>query len=67
MPPAQYRSVVGGRLSERFGSTFGDVSVAPGRAETELTADIADQSQLYGILTRLRDLGIELVSVNVCR
>jgi hypothetical protein len=26
---------------------------------------LADQSQLYGLLNRLRDLGIELVSLNV--
>jgi hypothetical protein len=29
-----------------------------------LRADLADQSQLYGLLNRLRDFGIELVSVN---
>ena len=29
-----------------------------------LRADLADQSQLYGVLNRLRDFGIELVSVN---
>ena len=27
-------------------------------------ADLVDQSQLYGLLNRLRDFGIELVSVN---
>jgi hypothetical protein len=30
---------------------------------TTLHADLADQSQLYGLLNRLRDFGIELVSV----
>ena len=30
-----------------------------------LRADLADQSQLYGLLNRLRDFGIELISVNV--
>jgi hypothetical protein len=29
-----------------------------------LRADLVDQSQLYGLLNRLRDLGIELLSVN---
>lgn len=32
--------------------------------ETILTGPIIDQSALYGILNRLRDLGLPLVSVN---
>ena len=29
-----------------------------------LVGDFADQSHLYGMLDRLRDFGIELISVN---
>jgi len=29
-----------------------------------LRCEVRDQSQLYGLLDQLRDLGIELVSVN---
>ena len=38
-------------------------SPEPRSGETSLCADLADQSQLYGLLNRLRDFGIELVSV----
>jgi hypothetical protein len=32
--------------------------------ETILTGDVADQSALYGLLAKLRDLGLSLISVN---
>ena len=35
--------------------------------ETILTGDVPDQAALYGILNRLRDLGVPLVSVNQLR
>jgi hypothetical protein len=34
-----------------------------GAAESAFTGEIRDQSQLYGLLDRVRDLGLELVSV----
>lgn len=33
--------------------------------ETILTGEIKDQAQLYGMLSKLRDLGINLVSLNL--
>jgi hypothetical protein len=32
--------------------------------ESSLTGTFADQAQLHGLLDRLRDLGIQLISVN---
>lgn len=60
----RYEIVVRGRLSRRYESTFDGVTVVPRNGETTLRAELADQSQLYGLLNRLRDLGIELLSVN---
>jgi hypothetical protein len=60
----RYRIVVRGRLSERFAAAFEGLRVEPGPALTELSGPFADQSELHGVLDRLRDLGIELVSVN---
>jgi hypothetical protein len=60
----RYEIVVRGRLSRRYESAFDGVTLEPGVGETKLRADVADQSQLYGLLNRLRDFGIELVSVN---
>jgi len=59
-----YEIVVRGRLSGRYESAFDGVTLEPRNGETGLHADLADQSQLYGLLNRLRDFGIELVSVN---
>ena len=63
----RYDIVIRGRLSKRYESAFDGVTLEPRRGETTLRADIVDQSQLYGLLNRLRDFGIELVSVNAAR
>jgi len=60
----RYRIVVNGRLSERFTSTFEDVTLEPLPGRTALVADLVDETALYGLLDRLRDFNIELVSVN---
>jgi hypothetical protein len=56
--------VVRGRLSSRYEDAFDGVKLMARNGQTTLQADLADQSQLYGLLNRLRDFGIELVSVN---
>ena len=33
--------------------------------ETVLTVTVKDQSALYGLMSKLRDLGVKLVSVNI--
>jgi hypothetical protein len=60
----RYEIVVRGRLSNRYEGAFDGASLVPRNGHTTLRADLIDQSQLYGLLNRLRDLGIDLVSVN---
>jgi len=60
----RYEIVVRGRLSSRYECAFDNATLVPRRGQTMLRAELIDQSQLYGLLNRLRDLGIELVSVN---
>jgi hypothetical protein len=60
----RYEIVVRGRLSNRSAGAFDGATLVPRNGHTTLRADLVDQSQLYGLLNRLRDLGIELVSVN---
>ena len=62
--PQRYEIVVRGRLSSRCAGAFDGARLVPRNGQTALRADLVDQSQLYGLLNRLRDLGIELVSVN---
>ncbi len=64
MTPTRYRIVVNGRLSEAFASVFDNLAVEPLPGRTALVGYFADQSELHGVLDRLRALGIELVSLN---
>lgn len=61
---SRYEIVVKGRLSSRFGQAIPDVVIAPEPGRTVLTGEFRDQSQLHGLLDRLQDFGIELVSVH---
>jgi hypothetical protein len=63
-PGMRYCIVVKGRLSERCDDMFGRLAREPLRGYTALRGPVVDQAELYGVLNRLRDLGIELVSVN---
>jgi hypothetical protein len=60
----RYQIVVRGRLSTRYECAFDGVTLAPDNGCTTLRTGLADQSQLYGLLNRLCDFGMELVSVN---
>jgi hypothetical protein len=60
----RYRIVVRGTLTPGFGAAFEGVTVERLPGATALEGSFADQAELYGILERLRNLGIELMSVN---
>ena len=60
----KYRIVVRGEFGELLSSAFGDMTALPHEGTTILVADVADLSEFYGVLDRLRDFAIELVSVN---
>jgi hypothetical protein len=59
------RITVRGRLSARLAGAFEGMSPRYRRGHTDLTGEIADQAQLHGLLTRIRDLGLELEDVSV--
>ena len=59
----RYRIVLRGRLSERFESAFEGMALETESNQTVLVGEVRDQAQLYGLLDRLRDFGIELVAV----
>jgi hypothetical protein len=60
---SRYRIVLRGRLSEHFEAAFDGMTLEPGPNQTVLVGEVRDQAHLYGLLDRLRDLGIELVAV----
>ena len=67
MGPIRYQISVRGRLTERLGSAFAGLTMEPGAEQTALVGEIRDQSHLYGMLDRVRSLGLELVSVEPFR
>ncbi|MGD8398810.1 MAG: hypothetical protein PVG11_08125 [Anaerolineae bacterium] len=52
-----------GRIEEHWSSWFEDLTIEYTGDETILSGAIADQASLYGLLSRLRDLGLPLLSV----
>jgi hypothetical protein len=70
MPPAEhslYRIVVRGVLTDRLGSAFAGMSLEPCGDKTALVGAVADQSDLFGLLERIRSLGLELIRVEPAR
>lgn len=63
MQPTMYQICIRGRLTERLGSALEGMRLEADAIGTMFTGEIRDQSQLYGLLDRVRDLGLELVSV----
>jgi len=60
---SRYRIVLRGRLSERFESAFDGMTLEHGPNRTVLVGDVRDQAQLYGLIDRLQEFGIELLAV----
>jgi hypothetical protein len=64
MGPTTYRIVVRGELSQRYAPAFEGMTVTAGDGQTAIVGPVIDQAHLHGLLSRLGDLGIELISVN---
>ena len=66
--PARYEIEVQGRLSQRWAAVFDNMTItakseANGLPVTILTGTLVDQAALHGILNRIGDLGLPLLSV----
>ena len=60
-----YEVRVQGHLDDHWSGWLGDFDLTRNDdGTTTLAGEVADQAQLYGVLTALRDLGIPLVSVS---
>ena len=63
LKPTMYQICVQGRLTERLAAALEGMTLHGGAVNTVFTGEVKDQAQLYGLLDRLRDLGLELISV----
>jgi len=62
--PQSYRLVLRGELGDSFGVLFEGMQLQRLAGTTVLTGDVIDQAHLLGLIERVQDLGVELVSVN---
>ena len=64
--PSAYQLRVDGHLDRHWSSWFGELILAhEDDGTTSLTGPVADQAELHGLLTKIRDLGVPLISVAV--
>jgi hypothetical protein len=61
--PACYEIRVAGVLDGRWAAWFDDLQVTGRGEETVIRGLVADQPALHGLLTKVRDLGLCLISV----
>jgi hypothetical protein len=62
--PAGYQLRAAGHLDHHWSPWFGDLTMThEDDATTSLTGVVSDQAQLHGLLTKIRDLGVTLMSV----
>lgn len=63
--PAFYEIRLEGHLSPQWAGLFEGMTITQAEdGDTLLTGIIADQSALHGLLRKVRDLGLPLLSVN---
>ncbi len=64
--PAGYQLRIDGHLDDHWSPWFGGLTVTQNDdGTTSLTGAVTDQAELHGLLTRIRDLGVTLLSVAV--
>lgn len=62
--PARYQIRVRGTLDPRWSSWFDQLSIShDADGNTLLAGLLSDQAALYGLINRLRDLGLTLLAV----
>jgi hypothetical protein len=58
-----YEIRVRGRLDDRWATWFDDMDVITDDGDTVIRGQVVDQAALHGLIQRVRDLGLPLISV----
>jgi hypothetical protein len=62
--PERYAIRIKGHLDDKWADWFEGMTITPmGNGETLLQGPVSDQAALYGLLRKVRDLGLPLLSV----
>ena len=63
--PVIYQIRIEGQLGSQWTDWFGGLTITLGEdGDTLLTGPVVDQAALYGLLKKVRDLGLPLLAVN---
>ena len=63
--PGLYEIRIKGHLADRWADWFGGLTITlEDNGDTLLTGPVVDQAALHGLLRKVRDLGLPLLSVN---
>jgi len=62
--PTRYRIRIQGVLDQSWSDWFGGFTISYPDHETLLEGTVTDQAALHGILAKINDLGLALISVN---
>lgn len=62
-PPVHYEIRIEGVLGERWTGWFEGLKVSSEAGETIISGPVTDQPALHGVLVKVRDLGMCLISV----
>ena len=64
MPVREYTLVVEGELSDELGNAFAGMTLTRKEGRTLLTGQVRDQAELQGLLQRISNLGLTLLSAS---
>lgn len=66
--PEKYELRVDGRLGREASAWFSDMTIqvdeTASPVQTIIRGEVSDEAALYGLISRIRDLGLTLLSVN---
>jgi hypothetical protein len=59
----RYRFIVRGEIGDRFAAVFDGMQLERAAGTTVITGNVVDQAHLLGLVERIQELGLELVSL----
>ena len=60
----EYSLVVDGELSDELGNSFAGMTLTRSEGTTMLVGQVRDQAELHGLLQRISNLGLTLLSAS---